>query len=311
MRIIIYYFLFIVQIVFAFEQMHKITGLNTTKTGIKNSNDKAIDSSLKLKFFLIHISTLILIIIFFFVIIKFSVQCFKKLNSYKILKNNYVKKKLMDEEVIAKVKYIYGFKYVISFLLEKLFVSCKYKEKMEEIKECGNCSICLNGFELKDKIFITLCRHVYHEKCMLDYLKIITKELEPNDIEITDFHRYFMCPNCKEYLYINKDFLPYKNIHNNNDNNDNIPEIQENKKDSNIENVRIIGHKSRQVNKANLLTNSESSTNRNFSKLPINRNQIEIGNDDVSKVTKASEFEGEIQSNMKLKENLAKNNGPN
>ena len=243
--------------------------------------------------------------------------------------------KLLKVEAIDHVNYVYGFNYVIDFLLNKIFISCKFKQKKEELKNCGNCSICLNGFDLSDKIFITACNHVFHSNCMKEYLALIIKDINPDE-EIENFHDYFQCPNCKEYLFTNRNILEQ------NRKNENIEEIEckndsknngHKLKDFKNGDLIIISQKPRKnnINNINNFISTEGSSIRNLSDFAKNgkknkvikkkkkqistkgkNNGILNSNNDQNKneiITKRNneviiESNNDIQSNMNLKENI-------
>ena len=53
----------------------------------------------------------------------------KKNSSFQKLNEDYMKNKIMNEEIIDQVKCVYGFDFIITFLKEKIFISCKYAQK--------------------------------------------------------------------------------------------------------------------------------------------------------------------------------------
>lgn len=139
----------------------------------------------------------------------------RKRDSIKMLENLYKSHKLISEKSMNKFLKNFGIKFIIEFLLTKIFTSAIFKNEKEKIKYEGNCSICLNNFEPKDKIFITACEHIYHHECMVNYLNLIEKELKGIK-EIENFHNRFRCPNCKEYFFTNKNYQ--KKLDNNKNN---------------------------------------------------------------------------------------------
>ena len=325
MKILIYYFIIITNAYITFEQKWNI---NLRKNESKdNNNDKSKNKSKRLKSFLLHISIIIICIILLYLIVRLIINCLKKKYAFKKLSEDFINNKLMKEEIIEQVKYIYGFSYVISFLKNIIFISCRYKERINEIKNCGNCSICQSGFDLSDKIFITSCNHVYHNKCMTDYLKLIIKEIDLEEKEIEDFHNFFKCPNCKEFLFINRKFILINDKENKFD-------IEEREKENNLEvlkNVEIKVIPKHSKKNINNIISTESSSIRNLSalirspdisnkkktikkhdfKMPENINNKNIINENENKKkiinSKNIEiFDGEnnIQSDMRLKDNL-------
>lgn len=305
-------FFFIVIANFLITNGQKEKNNNKNESSNINDDDKKYDNKSKnIRTFILYISFIIIFIILVYILVKLFVKCFKKKFAFKKLFEGFMDDKLIKEEIIDQVKYVYGFNYIISFLKDIIFISCKYKEKYEELKNCGNCSICLNGFDLNDKIFITACNHVYHNKCMVDYLNLITKEINPTEKEIQNFHNYFKCPNCKEYLFANRNFLEKTKI----------PEINiDNQNKIDIKNdLIVVSHKSRQNVKNNNIISTESSSIRNLKKKfykkkkrdkkPIFRNVENIKNNVGNKNEIISSIKStmdqdnnNIQSNMKLKE---------
>lgn len=277
----------------------------------KNDNNEK-NKSKKLKIFLLQMGSIVLFIILIYLIIKLCVKLCKKRIAFNKLLEDFYKNKLLSEKAIDQIKYIYGLNYVISFLKEKIFISCKFNDKNNILKNCGNCSICLGSFTLDEKIFITSCNHVYHDKCMTDYLDLIIKDIGPNEEEIENFHNYFQCPNCKEFLFINRAFLkPSKKeekiI-------DNINEInyEEHKKGGDI---FVVSAKS----KANInnFISTEASSKRNLSrtakkqKKHIHKKGQNIENANNKKNnneiadSQIIEVENIYKSDMKLKDNMA------
>ena len=326
MKFVIYIFILIENIFITIEQTNINNGTN-----IKDNNDKS-----KIKQFLFHLGLLLLFIISFYIIVRITIKCCRKRYAFQKLYLNFINNKLIDDETIEQVKYLYGFDYIISFLKEKVFISCKYKDKYDEIKNCGNCSICLSGFELNHRIFITQCNHVYHKKCMTDYIDLIIKQMNPEEKEIENFHDHFHCPNCKEYLYLNKSFI--QNMNNNvevvNDNNIeemNIDNIQVEEKATKINigkfrhNIRInniittdntskrpIHHKKK---KKKFGFKKKINKNKKDNQEPTSNNDNKNDNrDDIIVNKKLPNVEMDpyqnYQSNMKLKDNLemGKNN---
>ena len=301
----------------------------TNNKGIKNYNN---NNEHKIKQFLFHIGLILLFIIVFYLTIKLFIKCCKKRYAFQKLYNNFINNKLMNEDIIDQVRYVYGFNYVNSFLKEKIFLACKYKDKYEEIKNCGNCSICLNDFNSYDRIYITSCHHVYHKNCMDGYLDLIIKDIEPEEKEIENFHEHFHCPNCKEYLYANKSFLQKMNNNVEVVNVNNIEEIKiENdsiKNDGKVIEVPII--KSRRNIKIDSIITLESTSKRSMQHKKKNKklgfkkniykrdkNSQEANNNNDNKngniadiiTTKNLPYievdnNSNYQSNMKLKDNL-------
>ena len=309
MKNVINYYIIIVNILITIEQKNT-NNFNKNESGnTNNDNNTNNHKSKNIKSFILYICFIVIFILLVYIIVKICVKCFKKKYAYKKLLEDFINNKLIKEDLIDQVKYVYGFNYVISFLKEIIFISCKYKQKYNELKNCGNCSICLNGFELNDKIFITACNHVYHNKCMVDYLDLITKEIDPNEKEIQNFHNYFKCPNCKEFLYINRNYVEKKDISEINCENQN-----------NVKNVEIIisSHKTRQNPKNINIINTESSSVRNLKKFyknkknkkPLFKKGINNKNENINNnVENKNELinsnnTSNIQSNMQLKENL-------
>ena len=335
MKIVAYYFIIIANIIITLEQKAS-NNLQKIDSENKNKNNNKDNKSKKIKKFLFHIALIIIFIILLYIVIKIFVKCCKKKFAMQKLFEGFSDNKLLKVEAIDHVNYVYGFNYVIDFLFNKIFISSKFKQKKNELKNCGNCSICLNGFDLSDKIFITACNHVFHNNCMKEYLALIIKDINPDE-EIENFHDYFHCPNCKEYLFINRIFLEQ------NRKNENIEEIEcKNDSKNNEHKIKefknrdliIISQKPRKtnINKINNFISTEGSSIRNLSELAKNGKKAKIvkkkkrpifqkGKNEIIKSSDKNENKNEnintkniqvvdiqsnndIQSNMNLKDNI-------
>ena len=123
--------------------------------------------------------------------------------------------------------------------LDKLFETTmkEHLYKSEYNQYGGGCSICLENFKKKSKVSMTPCKHVFHFKCIKDWLYKNIKKPK--------------CPNC------NNDVLEYKpeleenkkkeNDINNNKKDDNKKD--ENKKDENKDDIRQVATKTVKVKK--------------------------------------------------------------
>ena len=300
-----------------YKLFHLLLFINIYNSFEQNENNKKNDNneknkSKKLKIFLLQMGSIVLFIILIYLIMKLCVKLCKKRFAFNKLLEEFSKNKLLSEKAIDQIKYIYGLNYVISFLKEKIFISCKFNDKNNILKNCGNCSICLGSFSLDEKIFITSCNHVYHDKCMTDYLDLIVKDINPNEGQIENFHNYFQCPNCKEFLFINRAFLKpskkeEKNI-------DNINEInnEEHKKGGDI---FVVSAKSK--SNINNFISTEASSKRNLSRTAKKQkkhihkkgqnkeNANNKKNNNEIADTQIIEVENIYKSDMKLKDNMA------
>lgn len=340
MKIILYFYIIFVNIIITLEQASNNLQKNDSEN--KNNDNNGNNKSKKIKIFFLHIALIIVFIIFLYIIIKICVKCCKKKFAFQKLFEGFSDCKLLKVETIDHVNYVYGFNYVIDFLLNKIFIPCKFKQKKNQLKNCGNCSICLNGFQLSDKIFITACNHVFHDNCMKDFLALIIKEINPDE-EIENFHDLFQCPNCKEYLFTNRNFLEQ------NRKSDNIEEIECNNNSKNNEHklkdlkngdLIIISQKPRK-NNSKILNNfisTEGSSIRNLSELAKKKpkvikkkeKQISKKGKKIESVNSNNENENkngnkstnnnqvvdiensnDIQSNMNLKDNIKYQNDTN
>ena len=83
---------------------------------------------------------------------------------------------------------------VMNNILFRLDAHCKNKVDSGHVKNIPTvrfteketeeeCSICLGDFKARDKLFELRCGHLYHQKCLKDWLKKSTR-----------------CPLCKEIL---------------------------------------------------------------------------------------------------------------
>ena len=255
--------------------------------------------------------SIVLFIILVYLIIKLFVRLCKKRFAFKVLFEEFSENKLISEKTIDQIKYLYGFNYVIFFLKEKIFISCKFNNKRKILKNCGNCSICLGPFTLDEKIFITSCDHVFHEKCMTDYINLIVKDIDPNEKEIENFHNYFQCPNCKEFLFTNRSFLIPKKEENSTDNN------KENNNEEHKKGGDIFMVSTKSKPNINNFISTEASSKRNLSRMAKkpkkhihkkgqNRENInKKENNNVIADTQIIEVENVYKSDMKLKDNMA------
>ena len=90
--------------------------------------------------------------------------------------NNYIQITNVDIEKINKEK------------LDKLFNNqmAQHLYKKEYNEYGGGCSICLEEFNKKSKVSITSCKHVFHYKCIYDWLYKNIKNPK--------------CPNCNHEI---------------------------------------------------------------------------------------------------------------
>ena len=75
------------------------------------------------------------------------------------------------------------------------------REKQEEFEICqpqdipkkhvdlDTCCICVDEFDKEDRIRITVCDHIFHDRCLVQWLEHKLKKEEPPD-----------CPNCRKGL---------------------------------------------------------------------------------------------------------------
>ena len=99
-------------------------------------------------------------------------------------------------------------------LFETILIEHSYKKEYNQYG--GGCSICLENFNKKSKVSITPCSHVFHYKCIHEWL--FKNILCPK------------CPNCNNEVLNeqeNKNNNINKIIHKNNNNNKNSSEIDE------------------------------------------------------------------------------------
>ena len=298
----LFYLLLFINIYITFEQ---------NENNKKNDDSNEKNKSKKLKIFLLQMGSIVLFIILIYLIIKLFVRLCKKRFAFNRLLEEFSKNKLLSERAIDQIKYVYGFDYVISFLKEKIFISCKFNNKNNILKNCGNCSICLGPFSLDEKIFITPCNHVYHDKCMTDYLNLILKDTNFNENEIENFHNYFQCPNCKEFLFTNRSFLIPKKEENSTDNN------KENNNEEHKKGGDIFMVSTKSKPNINNFISTEASSKRNLSRMAKkpkkhihkkgqNRENInKKENNNVIADTQIIEVENVYKSDMKLKDNMA------
>ena len=135
----------------------------------------------------------------------------------------------------------------IEILLKNSLAPQKFIKKLG-IKDGNTCTICIEDFkEKKSKVSVTPCQHVFHYKCLSNWL--IQNVLNPK------------CPNCNYNLLQDYD---KKNI-------EEVNRIEVTKKTSESENIET---QNIQENRENLNTNEEILYTRNMS----NRNRIRINN---------------------------------
>ena len=209
----------------------ELTRKNVSGESTNNSNSSKSQFS-KIQIFISIFGIIAFLLLFFICLSKILLRICQKCSAFEKLTESYEKNELFkDDNTLNQVKFVYGLKYIFLFLYQKIFKSSSFRA--DKIKYLGNCTICLNDFNEKEKIYITSCEHVYHKKCMRNYLDLIKKELEKKEEDIENFSSYFTCPNCKRclfenkntaiaYININKNCKEKNNIENNIDNNVNI-----------------------------------------------------------------------------------------
>ena len=98
--------------------------------------------------------------------------------------------------IICVFVFIVHLYYRIKVIIEQK----KLNKKINTIKfteDCNykNCTICLEDFKLKSKLSILSCEHIYHKKCINDWIE------SKNDT------MNVKCPNCNTFIYNNNEEL--------------------------------------------------------------------------------------------------------
>ena len=168
----------------------------------KESSSSAKKSGLNLsEIFIVILSVVVGIVLFCYITSKILDHCCETGSVIQILKEEYEKNNLINNNDILLEAKKMNLNKIFSFLLEKVFVSSKYDES-KNIYE-NNCTICLNVFKPDDKTYITQCDHMFHQNCMKKYLNLIKIDIQ-NKSNVIEMNNYFKCPNCKQYLFYNK-----------------------------------------------------------------------------------------------------------
>ena len=245
---------------------------NDTLEEYKNNLSSSSFKFTKIEILLLILSVVVILVLFFICLSKILLIACKKYRSFEILMESYEKNELVkNNNILNHIKYIYGLKYIFLFLFQKIFKSVTYRKN--KIKYLGNCTICLNDFNEKDKIYITSCEHTYHKKCMENYLELIKKELEKKERDIENFNSYFNCPNCKRFLFENEKLsIP------------NIINVQKNyNEDKNIIKNNNFINNNNVNNFVNNVNNSLNNVNKNGDSGNINNN-INKGISDMKEI---------------------------
>ena len=146
---------------------------------------------------------------------------------------------------------------------------------------------------------------------MTYYINLIVKDIDPNEKEIENFHNYFQCPNCKEFLFTNRSFLKPKKEENSTDNN------KENNNEEHKKGGDIFMVSTKSKPNINNFISTEASSKRNLSrkakkpkkhihkKGQNSENINKKENTNVIADTQIIEVENIYKSDMKLKDNMA------
>ena len=153
------------------------------------------------KIFVTILSVVVGIVLVCYIISKILDNCCDTNNVIQIMKEEYEKNNLMNNNQALLDARKYDLKKVFKFLFDKVFISSKYDAKQNIYK--NNCTICLNTFRKNDKIYTTQCDHMYHQSCMAKYMNLIRIDIQAKN-DLRDINNYFRCPNCKQYLFYNK-----------------------------------------------------------------------------------------------------------
>ena len=203
----------------------------------------------------------ILIISIFCIVCGISIYCFSKRlinetrsannhpNGAIIIRPNGGDNYIIEEQQFKKKK-------IEEFLNDPQLLGSKICKKEYE-KYGNNCTICLEEFKIdKDQVSVTPCHHVFHYKCLSNYMKK----------SITNTH----CPNCNGDLLVerktktiqierkNNNNLPITSIRNNNNRNH-----RRNNTGNTNENNNVSLPSGRQLNDRENRTRNERNNNNN------------------------------------------------
>ena len=260
---------------------------NNTSTDDSSSSSKKL-TNLSYCLCIIGVVSFIFLLIFF--LAKISSCCCVKNIVYSKLFKEYEKDGIINNRLLSGIKEVYGTKYIFSFLYDKIFISTKFQK--EKIKYLDTCTICMDDFNDKDKIYVTSCEHIYHRKCIENYLNLIKQHLMDKNINEGDLNNYLRCPNCKSYLLSNNKILKENNNKNNKENNNisnsgnNNNNINANNNDlNNKDNDIITINIRRTINKQKARRkkkSTDSNTNLDNRLNNINKNKIEFNKESLS-----------------------------
>ena len=174
---------------------------NTTNSKNANTKNKQSSSSEKeltiLQLFFIITSLFITVTLLIFGLSQLILLCCRKSHAFQKLTSYFELNYNISNELLYQIKYTYGTQYIIKFLTNKVFTSTKYT--ILKIKYFGDCTICMNEFKENEKVYKTSCEHIFHRKCMTDYLELIKKDIEKQNQH--ELNNLFKCPNCKQFLF--------------------------------------------------------------------------------------------------------------
>lgn len=287
--------------------------LNNTE--IKNEKASKYNKK-KLVLLIIKTLSICLAIILIYTIISIITKtlCLKK-EVYKYLNKKLVKKGFLDEKDISFVIHNLNISFFFKFIESELMNACKYKNKSLYTNYEMGCSICLQDFQPESKVIITSCGHIYHYKCMKDFLNLIEKEMiqKKHEKNERNFLNYFNCPNCKnnilKQLKINNikdekyiaEEIKVQNIYiinnklNNNDITSPVPtKIKETKTSSNLSLSSSLNLKSKSFKtKKRYYKKNKIFKKKNYHKKFVNNNIInndKIGRDNINNKIKKEEL---------------------
>ena len=144
--------------------------------------------------------------------------------------NNYINNYNENNENIEEIN-----RAKLDYLFSKKMAEHYYKSEYNQFG--GGCSICLENFKKKSKVSMTPCKHVFHYKCIKDWLYKNAKNPK--------------CPNC------NKEVLVEDEINNDTKGGDDAKIIKVKKKQNSTNNINNI------ISSNNILNNNLNFAGRN------------------------------------------------
>ena len=273
--------------IFALQANINSSMLKTNRNKSNTSTDSSSSSKNKFsnfKYCLCIIGVISFLFLLIFFLAKISTKCCIKNLVYSKFFEEYEKNGLeINNRFLITIKDVYGIRYIFSFLLEKVFISTKYNN--EKSKYLDTCTICMDDFNEKDKIYTTSCEHIFHRKCIEKYLNLIQQQLQRRNIE--NLNDYLKCPNCKCFLLSMHKLSKEENNKNNKESNINSSKEKKNNIIINNNELNNIGNdviyvelgrninKERDIKKVKIIDSNIKQDN-NLNNISKNKNEIII-----------------------------------